>query len=158
MNKLILILIIISVFLSFGCITQPVCGDEVCSVGEEISSSPYYCESDCGVSLCAKEGENFSKIFINEYPTDCCEGLTEWDSGMDTRIVENGICVESGLVSGNPVGTCINCGNGVCESIENVCNCPQDCEIDSPQLDLNLGVNIIISRTTYNSNEEVQIK
>ncbi|MCK4554028.1 hypothetical protein KAU19_03625 [Candidatus Parcubacteria bacterium] len=77
---------------------------------------------------CAKEGEKFSKIFTDEYQENCCSGLTEWGSGMDTRKVENGECVETGMDSGWPVGTCLNCGNGVCEEIENICNCPKDCE------------------------------
>jgi eight-cysteine-cluster-containing protein len=79
------------------------------------------------LSNCAKEGEQFSKVYP-EYPENCCAGLTEWNSGMDTRKVVNGTCVQTNLVSGSPVGTCINCGNGICEKIENVCNCPEDCD------------------------------
>ena len=62
---------------------------------------------------CAGEGEHYSKVYSN-YPKTCCDGLTEWDSGMDTRTIVNGTCVETGGVSGNPVGTCIKCGDGVC--------------------------------------------
>ncbi len=76
---------------------------------------------------CAKEGEQFSQLY-DEYPENCCEGLTEWDSGMDTRISIADKCYETGLPAGYPVGTCINCGNGICEDIENPCNCPEDCE------------------------------
>jgi len=77
---------------------------------------------------CAKEGEKFSRVYKDQYPTYCCEGLTAWDAGMDTREVKNGKCVETGLVSGNPVGICINCGNNFCDKNENICNCPGDCE------------------------------
>ncbi len=75
---------------------------------------------------CAKEGESFSFVYP-EYPDHCCAGLTEWDSGFDTRISIGGECYETGLVSGSPVGTCINCGNGSCEEIEDICNCLEDC-------------------------------
>src|SRR3989344_7546254 len=46
---------------------------------------------------------------------------------MDTSISIADKCYETGLVAGSPVGTCINCGNGVCEDIENPCNCYKDC-------------------------------
>jgi hypothetical protein len=76
---------------------------------------------------CAREGEQFSKVYRDEYPFRCCSGLTEWDSGMDTRksIADN--CYGTGLASGYPVGLCINCGNNICEDIESPCNCPEDC-------------------------------
>lgn len=78
--------------------------------------------------ICANEGESFSSVYKNEYPEHCCEGLTEWDSGMDTRISIGNECYETRSMSGSPVGTCINCGNGVCEDLENVCNCPEECD------------------------------
>lgn len=105
-------------------------------------------KDDCGCSSfrcvkdgnCAKEGEHYSKVFKDDYPDRCCDGLTEWESGMDTRKVETGRCVETGLLAGSPVGTCINCGNGECEENENVCNCPKDCECwECPMLAPPLG-------------------
>ena len=75
---------------------------------------------------CANEGEQFSVVY-GEYSDNCCGDLTEWESGFDTRISVEDKCYEMGLLAGNPVGTCINCGNGICEDIEDVCNCPQDC-------------------------------
>ncbi|MEM5812461.1 MAG: hypothetical protein QW286_01965, partial [Candidatus Aenigmatarchaeota archaeon] len=83
-----------------------------------------------------------------EYPEDCCEGLTEWMSGMDTMIVQNGVCVETGMVAGSPIGTCIRCGDGICSQLENVCNCPQDCQ----QLicnDSDGGKDYYVKGTTY---------
>lgn len=77
---------------------------------------------------CAKEGQKFSRVYRNEYPTHCCQGLIEWDSGMDTRKVKDGKCVSTGLMSGYPVGTCIKCGDKICDKYENICNCPQDCQ------------------------------
>ncbi|MDP7081282.1 MAG: Kazal-type serine protease inhibitor domain-containing protein [Candidatus Undinarchaeales archaeon] len=105
-------------------------------------------KDDCGCSSfrcvkdgdCAKEGEKYSKVFTDDYPDRCCDGLTAWESGMDTRKVNNGKCVETNLLSGSPVGTCINCGNGECEENENICNCPTDCECGPcPMLDAPLG-------------------
>ena len=75
---------------------------------------------------CAMEGEAYSQVY-SEYPDQCCEGLTEWESGFDNRISINATCYETGLLTGVPIGTCINCGNGFCEDIENICNCQQDC-------------------------------
>jgi hypothetical protein len=77
---------------------------------------------------CANEGGLFSVVYKDQYPEHCCEGLTEWESGMDTRIVKDGQCVETGMVAGSPVGTCIKCGDALCKSPENICNCLQDCK------------------------------
>jgi len=79
------------------------------------------------VGGCAKEGEYYSSVFVYEYPEKCCEGLTEFESGMDTRYTIGDKCYETGMESGNPVGICINCGNGICEDIEDICSCPEDC-------------------------------
>ena len=79
------------------------------------------------VPTCAIAGQEFSKVFTDEYPGLCCKEFTEWDSGFDTRISIAGNCYETGLVAGNPVGTCISCGNGICNKSEDVCNCPADC-------------------------------
>jgi len=79
-------------------------------------------------SNCAKEGERFSFVYKDEYPEHCCVGLKEWYSGMDTSISIGDGCYDTLMLSGSPLGTCINCGNGVCEDIEDVCNCPEDCK------------------------------
>jgi hypothetical protein len=34
-------------------------------------------------------------------------------------------------MAGNPVGTCINCGDGVCSKNESVCNCSKDCKAEN---------------------------
>ena len=89
---------------------------------------------DCGgedcescIKECAEQGEAFSYVYTNEYPEHCCQGLTEWNSGMDTRISIGTECYETGLLAGSPVGLCIECGNQVCEEYETPCNCPTDC-------------------------------
>lgn len=76
---------------------------------------------------CAREGEKFSIVFKDEYPEKCCSGLTEWLSGFDTRVSVGSNCYDTDLDAGNPVGTCLDCGNGVCDSMENPCNCAADC-------------------------------
>ncbi len=76
---------------------------------------------------CAKEREQFSKVYIEDYPENCCKGLEEWESGMDTSISIGDECYGTGAMAGSPVGICINCGNGICEDIENPCNCHEDC-------------------------------
>lgn len=78
-------------------------------------------------SNCAKTGEKFSSVY-DEYPKNCCDGLNEWQSGMDTSISIGDSCYQTGAASGSPVGTCINCGDNLCSSIENPCNCPLDCK------------------------------
>lgn len=75
---------------------------------------------------CAEEGEQVSKVY-REYPRECCEGLTEWQSGMDTRMAIGDGCYMTGLIAGAPIGTCIDCGNGMCGESETPCNCPEDC-------------------------------
>jgi len=68
--------------------------------------------------VCAQEGELIALIETTG-PTECCEGLSQ---GADYSIV-NGECAPVMDVS-----ICINCGDGVCESGETGCNCPEDCE------------------------------
>ncbi len=77
-------------------------------------------------SICSTPGESFSSV-RPKYSKNCCKGLKEWQSGMDTRISIGDKCYETMNESGNPVGICLNCGNGICEKNENVCNCPEDC-------------------------------
>ena len=77
--------------------------------------------------LCAREGEKFSEVY-DQYPEDCCNGLTKWDSGMDTRISIGTKCYKTNALSGSPVGTCIKKGDGFCSDIEDVCNSPEDCK------------------------------
>ena len=83
--------------------------------------------SSCSLDNCAKEGEEFSPEVSHNLPKHCCKGLEEWDSGMDTSIPIGDECYETGAMSGSLAGTCINCGNGICEDIENPCNCLEDC-------------------------------
>ena len=78
-------------------------------------------------SSCAEEGEQFSSVLKDVYPENCCEGLTKWSSEFDAYISIAGKCYETGLYTNSRIGVCINCGNNICEDIENPCNCQQDC-------------------------------
>jgi len=106
----------------------------ICLVGAIVVAS------GCLSPGCGTEGQQVSVVYKDKYPEKCCEGLTQWDSGMDTRISIADKCYETGLVSGNPVGTCIKCGDGICGTAEDACNCPDDC--------------IGKGRSTYNSIED----
>lgn len=93
------------------CFAEPKCTDTKC----EFKKS------------CAEEGEKFYPFMTGEYPIICCEGLYEWIAGMDTQISIEGECYRTGMTAGAPYGICVNCGNGICENIEDICNCPEDC-------------------------------
>ena len=71
---------------------------------------------------CAKAGESIGEnlpLDADTKITKCCEGLTKiYISDLDS----NGNCENIMDIS-----LCSNCGNNVCESWENKCNCPEDC-------------------------------
>ena len=84
---------------------------------------------------CAKAGEliNFPASTNKNLPDVCCEGL----KGLaGFGINENGECER---LIGGPHLTCMPCGNGICESInnfdENKCNCSEDCGDEKDILD-----------------------
>ncbi|MFC1856591.1 DUF333 domain-containing protein [Thermodesulfobacteriota bacterium] len=97
--------------------------------GSECSTWNFYCtcepegngcwpgEFDCHYLCqelpCKEAGED---VLISE----CCEGLTQIQPLI---IDDDGNC-------GSMIGAaniCTDCGNGICESWENYCSCPQDC-------------------------------
>ena len=53
----------------------------------------------------------------------CCDGLVQIDYA--TRPNTNGVCTS---VHGWLGSTCTRCGDGICGSGENKCNCPHDCK------------------------------
>jgi len=64
---------------------------------------------------CKKNGESLSPGY------DCCLGLKSINSV--STIKSDGTCA---MIVGS-FGICKPCGNGVCDSGENKCNCPEDC-------------------------------
>ena len=86
------------------------------------------CQEVCEKKECAKEGEliNFPAGTNKNLPDVCCEG----SKGLFPYEIENGKCER--LISVNGLFlTCMPCGNGICETINNFgedkCNCPEDC-------------------------------
>ena len=101
------------------------CRNGVCDPGEDKCN----CLQDCPPSQCAKDGDQVYMRSIDG-PVRCCSA----DSGIkfDHRL-DNGACT---AVSGqfSLVGVCVagwqkSCGDGVCGSGEDRCNCPRDCSI-----------------------------
>lgn len=78
---------------------------------------------------CRKQGEQLE----GKMPcARCCDGLQRLSSVV---VGEKESPASDGLSEGCDHGgsppsllTCSDCGNGVCDAVENRCNCPQDCE------------------------------
>jgi len=67
---------------------------------------------------CVGSGEGLSLGY------ECCEGLVSRAGIGGTMLDSEGVC---DFVVGS-FGVCLPCGDGVCdETLENVCNCPEDC-------------------------------
>ncbi|MBD3238909.1 MAG: hypothetical protein GF332_04720, partial [Candidatus Moranbacteria bacterium] len=76
---------------------------------------------------CAQEGQEYSLSGDPDYPDSCCQGLTQWEHGLDTRISIGPDCYNTGTEAGLPFGTCLKTQDQVCAEIENPCNSPEDC-------------------------------
>ena len=75
---------------------------------------------------CAGQGEQTFDwdTPITEYK-GCCEGLDNVLSTDSISVADK--CYWTGTESGVPFEICSNCGNGICENVEGVCGCPEDC-------------------------------
>jgi hypothetical protein len=74
----------------------------------------------CGSNDCVAEGQQIGAKVVGA-PTTCCEGLAP----IPVRVpADNGTC----SVAPPDVQVCTRCGDGVCGSGENRCNCPGDCK------------------------------
>lgn len=79
---------------------------------------------------CIKEGET-GFIDLSKRPDNlsynCCQGLYPISTSINTQ---EGLCITS---SGSGAYKCTSteCGNKICETGENICNCFQDCKIAS---------------------------
>ena len=91
---------------------QETCGNGACRFGETAASCPADCQK---LTIdCVKEGE---KNYFGK--PACCANLTP--VANSTKI--GGDCI----ATSNGASICVNCGNNVCGSGENECNCPADC-------------------------------
>ena len=84
------------------------------------------------MAACKEPGEKFPE---QAQTTVCCPGLNKitvydmeaWQKAKEAQCPSGTQC----LVSGRPVpsgqAVCTNCGNGTCETDENLFNCPTDC-------------------------------
>lgn len=87
------------------------------------------CQNSTCVSVgCVSEGGQIPGAISPDYrkhmATECCPGLQTIPYSELFNISNN--CQRTFLV-GAPSGVCSKCGNGVCESWETNCTCPQDC-------------------------------
>jgi len=80
---------------------------------------------------CAKAGELCSYPSLGPNaptPRECCEGLVKIYTGLryepDNEYADENGCI---YLEGSAY-ICSDCGNGICESWENRCNCPEDCK------------------------------
>jgi len=74
----------------------------------------FSCDFPCGKLPCKEAGES---VLVSE----CCEGLEQIPP---TRIYDDD-CNYTGMTGW--LYLCSDCGNGICETWESKCNCPQDC-------------------------------
>ena len=70
-------------------------------------------------SNCGTQGQT---IFT---PNECCEGLENVNTQDSVSVADE--CYYTGTASGAPILTCSDCGNGICEDVESVCGCSEDC-------------------------------
>ena len=109
---------------------------------------PTFCKnnSDCPLQMkcenricvevgCLKESESLPRAInpkdINHIATKCCAGL----KGITASKFYDADCNVQMFPLGGSTSICSNCGNGICESWENECNCPEDCERESDTSD-----------------------
>ena len=97
------------------------CGNGICN--SETNEDKCNCPEDCAAKLeCVGEGETFGGWTAElDY---CCEGLNSTYQGYFAG--DDGKCI----VGADFESMCTKCGNGVCGSGENKCNCYADCTED----------------------------
>ncbi|MEA3343531.1 MAG: hypothetical protein U9Q92_05160 [archaeon] len=88
------------------------CGDGVCDDKYENYCN---CQQDCKREIdCITEGQ------INYFgDPPCCEGLNQISNAAPMK--------EDCIARPDGSGYCTKCGDGMCKSPENKCNCPEDC-------------------------------
>ena len=74
---------------------------------------------------CVPEGEIISGKVICAF---CCDGLVEVEDLQSMEDTSAEFPDGCGLEGPPDLLRCVPCGNGVCDSSENRCNCPEDCD------------------------------
>jgi hypothetical protein len=81
-------------------------------------------ENSKALSNCGVQGQTIN--FANPLtPNECCEDLDDVNTQDSVSVSDE--CYWDGKESGSPVSTCSDCGNGICEDVESVCGCSEDC-------------------------------
>lgn len=84
------------------------------------------CSSTGGTEVaCITEGNMYDGESTS-LGVHCCSGLTRESF---VSLMESGTATDGGTCAAGPLNLfiCLRCGNGVCESAENHCNCAVDC-------------------------------
>ena len=90
------------------------CGDGVCGPGENFCNCGFDCQP--GVA-CTGAGDVLDE---GQLGAACCAGTMPVSCAVPNR---DGICLDSCFES----QSCAACGDGICDGVENDCNCPADC-------------------------------
>jgi len=103
------------------------CGSS--GAGWYLYTCPYGCKDGaCINATCVGEGESLGGVLPDNTKT-CCSGLTEIGTAIYFPPLNSGDLSSQGkceYITGNR-GYCTKCGDGICKSPENPCNCPADC-------------------------------
>jgi hypothetical protein len=126
--------VVLAGVLGYQKLTQP----ELSSALPE--TSPIVINQPGANMACVKQGENDMRG-AGIKAGICCPGLTPIKSGLSSKPLPEGGC--SGVGSDSYV--CMPCGNSVCDTGENKCNCPQDCAIK-------LTLDVLSNAEYYSSN------
>ncbi len=75
---------------------------------------------------CLKEGEGRADDAGSNVPDKCCAGLVKVE--FIDEFSPGAICKTTDQLTSYDPFRCTACGNGVCGTGENKCNCPVDCK------------------------------
>ncbi len=162
-NKILIVVLVVAVLALGGVLVyqnywpkaQPVgCTLEVklCPDGSYVGRTGPNCEfAECSQEVCLKEGE----IYGTGYDKDCCPGLTKI-----VNIFKTGAGCS---VSNGETAVCAYCGNGVCGTGENKCNCPGDCKTFVVRVSINVETFDLANKSFHardlgNNNNNIIIK
>jgi hypothetical protein len=93
-----------------------------CPDGSYVSRTGSSCEfAQCPSTSCVGEGWNI----LRQGSQACCAGFSQ----ISRATVSGTTCTQAVV---DPFDICAACGNGVCGTGENSCNCPSDCKTTPP--------------------------